>query len=161
MYCQGRLTEAIPIFERAFQTRKEVLGVSNADTITVLLYYADVLYDNGDLDLSLKYYEELLQYQQDYIGTDSPDASNTILKQADIYLEQGNTLKACELQCVALHKRISFYGKKHLVTAESYTSVALLLDIQGLYINAMGKLLLLLCIFISNICHHVIIIQYI
>ena len=143
MYCQGKLTEAIPIFERAFQTRKEVLGISNVDTITVLLYYADVLYDNGDLELSLKYYEELLEYQLEYIGIDSPDASNTILKQADIYLELNNVTKACELQCVALQKRLSFYGKKHLVTAESYTSLALLLDFQGLYINSLGNAMVL------------------
>ncbi len=136
-YLNGQYGDALPLFERALEIRKKVLGENDPDTANSLNNLASLYKAQVDYDKALPLYKRALAIYEKTLGKDHPDTANSLNNLALLYNNQRDYDKALPLCQRALAIREKALGEDHPDTAISLNNVAGLYDNRGEYDKAL------------------------
>jgi tetratricopeptide (TPR) repeat protein len=142
-YQQGKFQQALPLAEKAFKIRNEILGEKHPDTLTSLNTLALIYQNIGRLFEALPLFKKGYRLTKEVLGEKHPDTLISLnnltyihtesLKLAETYnnqvvqfYQQGQFEQALPLAEEALKIRIEILGEKHPNTLQSMNNLALI-----------------------------------
>ncbi len=127
----GLYDAAKPLFERALETRRRVLGEEHPDTLVSIGNVGAVLQKLGKLDLATTYDQEALEKSRRALGGDHPTTLEAVCNMGSVLKERGKPNEALPLLREALEGRRRLLGEDHPDTLNVMTELGLLLWDQG------------------------------
>jgi len=132
----GKYDEALPLTERAWESRERLLGSEHHDVASVINSLAGTYTLRGEYVKAEPLYRRALEIREKVLGKDHPDTAESFNNLAVLYYKQGKDGEAERLFRRALAIREKALGKDHPYTAQSLNSLALLYYSQGKYAEA-------------------------
>ena len=136
LYQQGKLVEALLIFEKAKTQAEKEFGKEHPNYANSLNSLADLYKSQGNYDKAEPPYLEALKIIEKALGKEHPDYANSLNNLALLYKSQGNYAKAEPLLVEALKIIEKALGKEHADYASSLNNLANLYKSQGNYAKA-------------------------
>ena len=121
----GQPREAIPLFLRARETHKSLLGDDHPDTLMSMNNLGIGYQDAGKLDLALPLLEETLKLRKAATGADHPETLLSMNNLAACYIAAGKPDLAVPLLEQALKLRKAKLGTDHPHTITSMNNLAM------------------------------------
>jgi tetratricopeptide (TPR) repeat protein len=131
LWDQGDRTGALPLLERALETREQALGPEHAETATSLVNVAGLLHAQGNLALARPLYERALVIRQEELGEEHLDTATSLDKLGLLLHTEGDRVRARTLFERALAIRENAACPDDLDTASSLNNLGVLLWDQG------------------------------
>jgi len=132
----GKYDEALPLAERALETRERLLGAEHRDVAAAITRLASIYTRKGEYVKAEPLYRRALDIREKALGKDHPDAAESLDNLATLYSYQGKYVEAEPLNRRALDIYEKALGKDHPDTATSLNNLALLYERQGKYEEA-------------------------
>ncbi|MCU0489977.1 MAG: tetratricopeptide repeat protein [Chloroflexaceae bacterium] len=132
----GDQTGALPFYQRALQTREQVLGPYHANTALSFAQLGDVFYARGEYDKARPLYERALQIREVIHGSAHPDTLVSLNSLAGLMYDAANYSSAQLLYTRSLQLHEQVYGPTHVATAGVLNSLGELLCEIGDYTAA-------------------------
>lgn len=132
----GLYPQAQPLFEKALDTRKRVLGPKNPDTLLSVADLAVTLRREGQLTEAEKMLRQTLESQRLVIGGENPSTLLTMVDLATTLGEQGRRNEQETLLRQALEAQRRVLGPEHSDTLKSMNDLADTLGAEGNYSGA-------------------------
>ena len=130
-------TNAIALFGKAAQIRKDQLGDNSADWASSINNIGICYSVLGDYPKALEYGLQALEITEKVLGKDHPNYARSLYNVANQYLALGDYPKALEYSLQALEIRKKVLGKNHPDYAASLNNVALVYLDLGDYLKAL------------------------
>jgi non-specific serine/threonine protein kinase/serine/threonine-protein kinase len=127
----GYLAQAERVLVKACQTREQLLGASNLDTVASKHELALLYREQGKYALAQPLYEEVLKIRTAQLGIDHPDTLATRHGLAVVYHSLGDYVSAETLYKEVLAARTAQLGAHHLDTLTTQSRLGLLYRSQG------------------------------
>jgi serine/threonine-protein kinase len=115
----GLYNDALPLLERALETRRQIHGVRSQEAAESLHDLARVIHFKGDYAAAESMFRDALQMQLTLPGAADLDAAETMSKLAETLDEKGALEESESLVRQALAIRRSRLGEEHSTIAES------------------------------------------
>jgi tetratricopeptide (TPR) repeat protein len=133
LYEKGKYTEAQPLFEKALEIRRRLLGDDYPDTATNYSSLASNLDQLGKYEEARTLHEKALVIHRRLLGDDHPEIATCYNNLAYILHARGRYGAAQPLYEKALAIRRRLLSDNHSYTAHSYDNLAYNLHAQGQY----------------------------
>jgi tetratricopeptide (TPR) repeat protein len=133
---QGQYDEAEPLYFKALQLRKELLGDRHPAVATSLNNLAGLYESQGRYEEAEPLLVEALQLFKDLLGERHPDVATSLNNLAALYWSQGRYEEAEPLYVEALQMSKELLGQSHPYVAQSLNNLAALYKSQGRYEEA-------------------------
>jgi len=137
-YQQGLLNKALPLAEKAFQLRKEILGIKHPETLTSLNNLAVIYQAVGQLSEALPLFKQGYALRQEILGAEHPETLISLNNLAVIYHVIGKLSKALSLSENGYRLRKELLGDKHPDTLASLINLATLYQDVGRLLEALS-----------------------
>jgi len=128
--------EAEPLYIRALEIRKEVLGADHPSTATSLNNLALLYHNQGRYKEAEPLYKRAIEICEKALGANQPDTANSLNNLALLCYNQGRYEEAEPLNKRAIEIFEKVLGTNHPSTAASLNNLALLCYNQGRYEEA-------------------------
>ena len=125
LLAEGKYEDAIALFEKAAQIRKDQLGDNSADLANSINNIGVCYSVLGDYPKALEYGLQALEITEKVLGKNHPDYAKSLNNVANRYLALGDYPKALEYSLQALEIRKKVLGKNHPDYAMSLNDVAI------------------------------------
>jgi CHAT domain-containing protein len=132
----GKYDEALPLAERAMESRERLLGSEHLDVAAAIDSLAGIYTDRGEYGKAEPLCRRALDIHEKALGKDHPNTALSLNNLAALYYYQGKYGEAEPLYLRALAIRERTLGNDHPNTAESLNTLAVLYDSQGKYSEA-------------------------
>ena len=132
----GKYDEALPLLERALETRERLLGLDHCDAAVVSVSLANLFRDKGDYAKAESLYQRALTIQENALEPGHPDIATSLNNFAANHWNRGNYEKAEPLYQRALSIREKALGPEHPNVAETLGDLATLYRERGDYAKA-------------------------
>jgi len=127
----GLYEAALPLQQRALESRRRVLGEQNPDTLKSINRLGNLLQDEGKLAEAEPYLREALEKRRRLLGEEHPDTLESINALGVLLAAQGKLDDAEKYYREALAKRRRVLGEEHPGTLEVIANLSALLQAQG------------------------------
>jgi tetratricopeptide (TPR) repeat protein/CHAT domain-containing protein len=94
---KGSYAEALPLYQKALETRLQAQGEENADTAVALNSLASLYKKIGEPAKALPLYERALRIREKILGPDDLETAQSLNNMAVIYTDMGDWIKAVPL----------------------------------------------------------------
>ncbi|MFO0908066.1 MAG: tetratricopeptide repeat protein [Isosphaeraceae bacterium] len=118
--------EAVPLFEKARDTRTRILGADDPDTLGILNNLARSYQEDGKLAEARDLFEPTLEKMKTRLGPDHPDTLMLMNNLASVLADLGDRARAAVLYNDALAGRTKVLGPEHRDTLASMNNLACL-----------------------------------
>jgi CHAT domain-containing protein/Tfp pilus assembly protein PilF len=136
LYTQGKYTEAQPLFQKALEICRKVLGEEHPDMAQISHALAANLIGQAKYGEAQTLVQQALKIQRKVLGEEHPDTAQSYNTLAANLNAQGKLREAQLLFQQALQICRKVLGEEHPDTAQSYNNVAYNLNAQGKYAEA-------------------------
>jgi serine/threonine protein kinase/tetratricopeptide (TPR) repeat protein len=133
----GEAAKALPFLERAWELRKQVLGVDHHDTLSAQNSLAVAYQAAGRIDLMVPLLEAALESSKTQLGPHHLLTLTNMTNLAGAYYVLGQLDKALPLFEEALSLQKTHLGLGHMLTLATMNSLALAYQTAGLYDQAL------------------------
>ncbi|RKZ63235.1 MAG: hypothetical protein DRQ99_17440, partial [Candidatus Parabeggiatoa sp. nov. 3] len=127
----GRLDEALPLYEKGYRQRLQVLGEKHPDTLQSLNNLAFIYQAVGRLDEALPLYEKGYRQRLQVLGEKHPDTLQSLNNLAGIYDSVGRLDEALPLYEKGYRLSLQVLGEKHPDTLISLNNLAFIYQAVG------------------------------
>jgi tetratricopeptide (TPR) repeat protein len=136
LHDRGQYAAARPLFEKALEIRRRLLGDDHPDTAQGYNNLAYNLTFQGKYAQARPLYEKALEIRRRLLGDDHPSTARSYINLAYNLDAQGDSAAAQPLleKGLEIHRRL--FGDDHPDSATSYDALALNLNAQGKYAQA-------------------------
>jgi CHAT domain-containing protein/cytochrome c-type biogenesis protein CcmH/NrfG len=125
-YQQGQFKQALPLAEKSYRLKKEVLGERHPDTITSLTHLARIYQDLGRFSEALLLFEKGYRLSVEVLGEKHPETLSGLCHLAFIYQELGRLSDVLPLFEKGYRLRKEILGEKHPSTILSLSHLAII-----------------------------------
>jgi tetratricopeptide (TPR) repeat protein len=132
----GEVQAAVPVYERAYDVRRDKFGDDHPETLTSATNLAGNLWWRGDYQRARALDEDTLTRRRRILGEDHPDTLTSASQLANDLFGLGNYRQARELQEETLSRRRRILGDDHPHTLFSANLLAVVLWYLGEYRQA-------------------------
>ena len=132
----GLYDKALPLFEEALRTRKQLLGNEHLEVAASLNSVASVLYFKGKLDSAEVLYREALGIRRKLLGNEHPDVATSLNNLANVLDGKDDQAGAETLYREVLAMRRKLLGNEHPDVASTLRSLGSVLLAKGDYAGA-------------------------
>ena len=133
---QGRFAQAQPLYQKALELRKRILGENHPYYATSLNNLAAFYYSQGRFEQAEPLYQQSLELTKYILSENHPDYALVLNNLATIYYSQGRFEQAETLYQEALELRKRIFGENHPRYATSLNNLALLYYYEGCFEQA-------------------------
>ena len=129
----GLYDQAVPLLEKALDTRREVFGEDSIEAASSLDRLGEVLKLKADYGLAREYFEGALSIRRSFFGDDHLDTARSVYELADLLSRTGDYEHAELFYREALDLQQKLHGDKSAEVAQALEGLALNLYDQGNY----------------------------
>jgi CHAT domain-containing protein len=133
---EGRLSAAIPEYEKAVILARKVWGEKNSNTALLCEELGKLYLDTGLYNEAVVYLRESVHLGETVLGADHPRLASSLESLATAYFQAGQYARVEPLYQRALQIREARHGKDHLDVAETLSSLATFHQALGNYEQA-------------------------
>jgi tetratricopeptide (TPR) repeat protein len=133
---QGRYLLAKPLYLKAFNMRKSLLGESHPDIAQSLNNLAAFLVTQGHYQEAEEKLFTALDIWKHHLGEEHPEIATNLNNIAEVYREQGRYRDAEQMHLKALSMRKRLLGNEDIEVAQSLGNLAALYETQAQYAKA-------------------------
>jgi tetratricopeptide (TPR) repeat protein len=101
---EGQLSEALPLFEKAFEVHRQLLGASARETMSDLEHIGQIQYMQKDLKAAVESYARLARFKENEIGGQPVEHARFLVDAATVHEAAGEMGKALEFLMQANQK---------------------------------------------------------
>jgi len=138
LYQQGEFKQALPLAEKAFKIRNEILGEKHPDTLSSLNDLVIIYTKLGRFSEALFLSEKVYRLTKEILGEKHPYTLHSLTNKANIYnylaiwlYQRGEFKQALPLAEKAFKIRNEILGEKHADTLRSVNNLALIYNNLG------------------------------
>lgn len=128
---QGKYEEAEPMYRKALQLTKKVLGPEHPETLMRMIDLASLLSNQGKYNEAESIYRQTLQLREEVLGLKHPDTLTSMHNLVSVLSNQGKYDEAESLCRKTLQLKEEVLGPEYPSTLRSKSHLAWLLDKQG------------------------------
>ncbi len=128
---QGRLEEAIPIFEEAIAIHRRWMGDSHPDLAEALENLGGVYYRLGQHERTLELLDEVIAMRREALGEESAVVARSLVNMAAVLRQAGETERAEVILRDAVVRMARAYGPEHPDVASTHRSLGWALQDLG------------------------------
>jgi CHAT domain-containing protein/tetratricopeptide (TPR) repeat protein len=133
---EGKYDEAIPLVERALETRERLLGLDHRDVADAVDGLAGLYHEKGEYTKAEPLYGRALAIREKVLGPEHPNVAQSLSNLGSLYRDKGEYEKAASAHQRALAIREKALGPEHSLVASSFNGLAVLYYYKGEYANA-------------------------
>eukprot|EP00948_MAST-09A_sp_MAST-9A-sp1_P002170 g2170.t1 len=126
----GNLEKASTLYQRALQSRIEVLGEKHYDTLITMSNLGLCYMNMMKIDKAVKFLEKTLKLRRETLGPTNVDTLDSMHNLSTVLLMSGQPSKAMELEQEAYNGYLLVLGENHEYTMESKITLQLLNQMQ-------------------------------
>ncbi|KAL3938790.1 MAG: hypothetical protein SGBAC_006376 [Bacillariaceae sp.] len=128
---QGKLEEAMALYQKALDIRLKVLGPDHEGTAGAYVGLANVEHDQGRPEEAMVLFQKALDIRCKVLEPEHEDMANTYYDMAHVLQDQNKLIEALSMKQKALDIRLKVLGPDHATTADTYSSIGDTLCKQG------------------------------
>lgn len=125
---QGKYDESHKLTESAYETRKNILGAENLDTVEAKQRLAISLNDLGQYSEAVELHRQVLEFRKNYFGEENLNTVEAMHNLATSLSELGQYSEAFKLQEKVVDLRKRFLGEEHHDTIDAMNNLAITLS---------------------------------
>ena len=129
----GLYDQAVPLLEKALETRREVFGENSIEAASSLDRLGEVLKLKAEYSLAKDYFEGALSIRRNHYGSDHVDTARSVFELADLLNRTGDYEHAELFYRQSLDLQRKLHGKNSAEVAQTLEGLALNLYDQGNY----------------------------
>jgi serine/threonine protein kinase/tetratricopeptide (TPR) repeat protein len=131
-------SDAQMLFNKAYETRRILLGEDNHDTLACLNNLADCYLVTGKSNLARPIFEKIYACRKAKQGADHNDTLSALNNLAGCYRSMGMADRAIPLMEEVVKSRIALQGKQHPKTLEVLSNLAMIYHSAGKFDQALA-----------------------
>jgi TPR repeat protein/CHAT domain-containing protein len=128
---QGQFEQALPLAEKSLKIRTEIIGEKHPDTLTNIIYLAEIYNKKGRYNEALSLLEKCYRLSSEVLGEKHPNTLNIMNNLALVYIGLGRLTEALPLSEKGYRLLKDVLGEKHPDTLTNLNNLASIYQYLG------------------------------